>query len=235
MSLVRETAMLSVIRFTLGIVVASASLACASASSAQTEPAPAPQQPQPVTAQPQQAGTQPQQPGAPAQVTEGIQPPPGYVIGPDDVLGIVFWDLPNHGGEVIVRPDGQITLPLVNDIQAAGRTPEQLREAIVAASQKFVRDPTVSVVVKQINSRRVYVTGRVNRPGTYSLTTPVTVLQMLALAGGVTEFAKKDRIVVMRTENGRTTSYKFNYNDVIQGKKLEQNIELKPGDTVIIP
>ncbi len=227
--------MLSVIRFTLGVVVASASIACASSSSAQTAPAQAPtQQPQPVATQPQ-PGTAPAQPGTPAQATEGVQPPPGYVIGPDDVLGIVFWELPNHGGEVIVRPDGMITLPLLNDIQASGRTPDQLREAIVAASAQFVRDPTVSVVVKQINSRRVYVTGRVQRPGTYSLTTPVTVLQMLALAGGVTEFAKKDRIVVMRTENGRTTSYKFNYNDVIQGKKLEQNIELKPGDTVIIP
>ena len=158
-----------------------------------------------------------------------------YVIGPDDILGVVFWELPNHGGDVIVRPDGKITLPLLNDVQAAGLTPEQLRESIVTGSAKFVRDPTVSVVVKQINSRRVYVTGRVAKPGTYSLTTPVTVLQLLALAGGVSDYAKKDRIVVMRTEDGRTVSHKFNYSDVIQGKKLEQNIQIKPGDTVIVP
>ncbi len=161
--------------------------------------------------------------------------PPDYVIGPDDVLSVVFWEQQNHGGDVIVRPDGKITLPLINDVQAAGLTPEELRQAIVTASTKFLRDPNVTVIVKQTNSRRVYVTGRVNRPGTYVITTPVTVLQMLALAGGVAEFAKKDEIVVMRTEGGQTHSHKFNYKDVIKGKKLEQNILLKPGDTVIVP
>jgi polysaccharide export outer membrane protein len=166
---------------------------------------------------------------------QGQATPAGYLIGPDDVLGIVFWELPNHGGDVIVRPDGKITLPLLNDVQAAGLTPEQLRESITAASAKYIRDPNVSVVVKQINSLKVYVTGQVTKPGTYPLTSPTTVLQVLALAGGVTDFAKKDKIVVMRTEGGQTRSYKFNYKDVIQGKKLEQNILLKPGDTVVIP
>jgi polysaccharide export outer membrane protein len=166
---------------------------------------------------------------------QGQATPAGYLIGPDDVLGIVFWELPNHGGDVIVRPDGKITLPLLNDVQAAGLTPEQLRESIAAASAKYIRDPNVSVVVKQINSLKVYVTGQVTKPGTYPLTSPTTVLQVLALAGGVTDFAKKDKIVVMRTEGGQTRSYKFNYKDVIQGKKLEQNILLKPGDTVVIP
>ena len=161
--------------------------------------------------------------------------PPDYLIGADDVLSIVFWEAQNHGGEVLVRPDGKITLPLINDIQAAGLTPEQLRQQIVAASAKYLRDPNVSVIVKATNSRRVYVTGRVNKPGTYVITTPVTVLQMLALAGGVAEFAKKDKIVVMRTEADRTVSHKFHYSDVIKGEKLEQNILLKPGDTVIVP
>lgn len=195
-----------------------ASIACVASSSAQspTQTAPAPASAGPVS-------------------KPGIETPADYVIGADDVLAIVFWELPNHGGDVVVRPDGKITLPLLNDVQASGLTPEQLREVIVAESAKFIREPTVSVVVKQINSRRVYVTGRIAKPGTYSLTTPTTVLQMLALAGGVSDFAKKERIVVMRTENGRTVNHKFNYKDVIQGKKLEQNIQLKPGDTVIVP
>lgn len=181
------------------------------------------------------ATTSAQTPPPPAPVADAVPPPADYVIGPDDVLGIVFWELPNHGGDVIVRPDGKITLPLLNDVQAAGLTPEQLREAIAKASVEFIRDPTVSVVVKQINSRKVFVTGQVNKPGTYPLTSPTTVLQVLALAGGVGDFAKKDKIVVMRTEDGRTRSFKFNYKDVIEGKKLEQNIVLKPGDTVVVP
>lgn len=176
----------------------------------------------------------PSAPARPAQA-EAPAPPPGYLIGPDDVLGIVFWELPNHGGDVVVRPDGKVTLPLINDVQAAGLTPDELRGAIATASAKFIRDPDVTVVVKQINSRKVYVTGQVNKPGTYPLTSPTTVLQVIALAGGVNDFAKKDKIVVMRTESGQTRSYKFNYKDVIEGKKLEQNILLKPGDTVVIP
>lgn len=210
--------------------------------------APTPEAAQPQPAQSQPAPSQPgpvqpatAQPPAPAPVG-GSQPgaqaaavPPDYVIGPDDVLSVVFWEQQNHGGDVIVRPDGKITLPLINDVQAAGLTPDQLRQAIVTASTRFLRDPSVTVIVKQTNSRRVYVTGRVHRPGTYVITTPVTVLQMLALAGGVAEFAKKDRIVVMRTEAGQTVSHKFNYKDVIKGEKLEQNILLKPGDTVIVP
>lgn len=185
-----------------------------------------------TAAQPAPAAPPATQAAAPDQAQA---PPAGYLIGPDDVLGVVFWELPNHGGDVIVRPDGKITLPLLNDVQAAGLTPEQLRESIAAASAKYIRDPNVSVVVKQINSLKVYVTGQVTKPGTYPLTSPTTVLQVLALAGGVTDFAKKDKIVVMRTEGGQTRSYKFNYKDVIQGKKLEQNIVLKPGDTVVIP
>ncbi len=177
----------------------------------------------------------PVQAPSPQEDPAAATPPPGYLIGPDDVLGIVFWELPNHGGDVIVRPDGKITLPLINDVQAAGLTPEQLRASIVKESARFIREPDVTVVVKQINSLKVYVTGQVNKPGTYPLTTPTTVLQVLALAGGVGDFAKKDRVVVMRTEGGETRSFKFNYKDVIQGKKLEQNILLKPGDTVVVP
>jgi polysaccharide export outer membrane protein len=181
-------------------------------------------------------------PAVPAPTTSQVATPqaagatdPTYVIGTDDVLAIVFWELPSHGAEVAVRPDGKITLPLLNDVQAAGLTPDQLRTSITTASAKFIRDPNVSVIVKAINSRKVFVTGQVNKPGPYPLTAPTTVLQMLALAGGPSDFAKKNKIAVMRTENGQTTSLKFNYNDVIQGKKLDQNVMLKPGDTVVVP
>ncbi len=174
----------------------------------------------------------------PAQATvreaEGAKDP-SYVIGTDDVLAIVFWELPTHGAEVVVRPDGKITLPLLNDVQAAGLTPDQLRLGVTAAAAKFIREPSVSVIVKQINSRKVFVSGQVAKPGTYALTAPTTVLQLLALAGGPTDFAKKKKIAVMRTEDGQTRRITFNYNDVLNGKNLDQNILLKPGDTVVVP
>lgn len=181
-----------------------------------------------------------QTPPTPSTVQPAIQEAAGaqdptYVIGTDDVLAVVFWELPSHSAEVVVRPDGKITLPLLNDIAAAGLTPDQLRVAITTAAAKFIREPAVSVIVKQINSRKVFVSGQVARPGPYSLTSPTTVLQLLALAGGPTDFAKKKKIAVMRTENGQTQRYKFNYNDVLDGKNLEQNILLEPGDTVVVP
>jgi polysaccharide biosynthesis/export protein len=175
---------------------------------------------------------------APAQAAvreaEGAKDP-SYVIGTDDLLAIVFWELPTHGAEVVVRPDGKITLPLLNDVQAAGLTPDQLRLSITAAAAKFIREPAVSVIVKTINSRKVFVSGQVAKPGPYALTAPTTVLQLLALAGGPTDFAKKKKIAVMRTEGGQTVRLKFNYNDVLDGKNLDQNILLKPGDTVVVP
>jgi polysaccharide export outer membrane protein len=177
---------------------------------------------------------------APAAVQPAVPQAPGaqdptYVIGTDDVLAIVFWELPSHSAEVVVRPDGKITLPLLNDVAAAGLTPDQLRASITTAAAKFIREPAVSVIVKTINSRKVFVSGQVARPGTYALTSPTTVLQLLALAGGPTDFAKKKKIAVMRTENGQTARLKFNYNDVLDGKNLEQNVLLKPGDTVVVP
>jgi polysaccharide export outer membrane protein len=180
-------------------------------------------------------------PAAPAGVPAGaalppaVTPPPDYVIGADDQLTIIFWREKEMSTEVSVRPDGRISLPLLNDIQASGLTPDQLRLSITEAAAKFIEDPTVTVVVKAINSRRVFVTGQVGRPGPYPLTAPTTVLQLLALAGGVAEYAKSEQIQVMRTEDGKTTNHRFNYKDVIKGKKLEQNLLLRPGDTVIVP
>ena len=175
--------------------------------------------------------------GKPAGVAipPGVAAPPDYVIGPDDVLTVVFWRDKDMTSDVTVRPDGKITLPLLNDVNAAGLTPEQLRTQLLESASKLFEDPTVVVVVKAINSRKVFVTGNVAKPGVYPVSAPTTVLQMIATAGGLLEYAKAKEIRIMRTENGKTVSLKFNYKDVSQGKKLEQNILLKPGDTVIIP
>ena len=168
-------------------------------------------------------------------VPAGVPLPPGYLIGADDVLTIVFWKDKDMSTDVSVRPDGKVTLPLVNDIDAAGRTPEELRTAITEAAARFVEEPTVSVVVKQINSRKVFITGAVGKPGAYPINAPTTVLQLISMAGGLGEFSHSKDIIINRLEKGRQVALKFNYRDVSRGKNLRQNIELKPGDTVIVP
>ncbi|HEY3383886.1 MAG TPA: polysaccharide biosynthesis/export family protein [Vicinamibacterales bacterium] len=164
-----------------------------------------------------------------------VPPPPGYVIGPDDILQVLYWREKDVSAEVIVRPDGMISLPLLNDVQAAGLTPEQLRDKVNEAAKKFFEDPNVTINIKQINSRKVFITGSVAKPGPYPLTAATSVLQLIAMAGGLTEFADQKNITIMRTENGRQLSFAFNYKDVTRRKNLKQNIELKPGDTVIVP
>jgi polysaccharide export outer membrane protein len=161
--------------------------------------------------------------------------PPGYVIGTDDVLSIVYWKDKDMSADAQVRPDGRIALPLINEVQAAGLTPEQLREKLTEESKKFMEDANITVVVRQINSRKAFITGEVNKPGPYPLTSATTVMQLIAMAGGLREYADSKKIVIMRTEQGKPVSLKFNYKDVIAGKNLRQNIELKPGDTVVVP
>jgi polysaccharide export outer membrane protein len=171
-------------------------------------------------------------PGAAAVVTT---PAMDYTIGVGDVLNIVFWRETELSGEVVVRPDGKITVPLVKDITAVGLTPAQLQTELEASAKRFIQEPNATVSVRTINSRQVFITGNVVRPAAYPLHGPTTVLQFIAQAGGVLEFAKADEIVIMRTEHGKATSFKFNYNDVKKAKNLTQNIELRPGDTVIVP
>jgi polysaccharide biosynthesis/export protein len=232
----------------LGILVLGSTLIGSSAASAapQAQPAGKPAQSKPAT--PQQpppstgsttggsTGSNSAHPAAPPPgTTGGITPPSDYVIGADDQLRVVFWRDDSMSGDVVVRPDGKISLTLLNDIQAAGLTPNQLREQLTQAAARYVTDPSVTVIVKQINSRKVYVTGQVNKPGPYLLNDNMTILQMLAVAGGLQEWADADHILVMRTENGQQKSYKFNYKDVRKGKNLQQNIMLKPGDTLVVP
>jgi polysaccharide biosynthesis/export protein len=158
-----------------------------------------------------------------------------YIIGPEDVLSIVYWRDKEMSGDVSVRPDGKISVPLLDDVQAAGLTPEQLRDRLVEASKKLIEDPSVSVVVRQMNSKKVFITGEVAKPGPYQLTGPTTVLQLIATAGGLREYADSKKIVILRTVGANKVGFSFNYKDVSAGKKLAQNIELKPGDTVVVP
>lgn len=161
--------------------------------------------------------------------------PRGYVIGPEDILSIVFWRDKEMSGDVVVRPDGMISLPLLNDVQAAGRTPEQLREQLEKGAAKFVADPNATVIVKEINSRKVFITGNVAKPGIYPLTGDMTVLQFIAVAGGILEYADAKNIGVLREESGKERRLTFNYKDVARGKNVQQNILLRPGDTVVVP
>lgn len=172
---------------------------------------------------------------APTPVAPAVTVPANYVIGPEDVLGIVFWRETEISGDVTVRPDGRITLPLIGEIQAEGQRPEALRDQIQTAAGKYMADANVSVVVRQVNSRKIFITGKVTNPGTFPLVGPRNVMQLIALAGGLTEYADAKNITIMRNENGQLRSFKFNYKDVAKGKKLEQNITLQPGDTVVVP
>ncbi len=160
---------------------------------------------------------------------------PGYVIGAEDVLNISVWKEPEVTRTVPVRPDGKISLPLINDIQAAGLTPAQLTALIMEKLNKYFTDPQVTVIVTAINSRRIYILGEVNRSGTYQLLPNMTVLQALSGAGGFSQFANLKGIYVLREENGKQIKFPFNYKEVIKGNRPEQNILLKPGDTIVVP
>jgi len=158
-----------------------------------------------------------------------------YVIGPEDVLNINVWKEPEVSASVPVRPDGKVSLPLLNDIQAAGLTPMQLRSQITEKLKQFLTEPQVTVTVTAVNSRRVYIIGEVSRPGAFPLVPNMTILQALTSAGGPSPYAKTTKIYMLRTENGTQSKLAFNYKDVIKGKNTNQNIVLKPGDTIVVP
>jgi polysaccharide export outer membrane protein len=157
-----------------------------------------------------------------------------YVIGPDDTLHISVWKEPDLTETLPVRPDGKISMPLLDDIQAAGLTPVALKVLITEKLKKFIADPRVTVVVTGMNSRRVFVTGEVTHSGPMTLLPQMTALQALAQAG-FTQFANTKAIYILRTENGKQTKLAFNYKEVVKGNNPEQNIALKPGDTIVVP
>ena len=157
-----------------------------------------------------------------------------YIIGREDALRVAVWKEPELTATLPVRPDGMISLPLLNDVQAAGLTPMQLAASITEKLKRYVADPRVTVVVTAMNSQRVYVLGEVNHTGAMPLIPNMTVLQALASAG-FTQFANTKGIYVLRTENGKQQKLPFNYKQVIKGESMEQNIALKPGDTIVVP
>lgn len=160
---------------------------------------------------------------------------PNYVIGPQDVLDISVWKEPELTRPVPVRPDGKISMPLLNDVQAAGKTPLQLAADITAGLKKFVTDPQVTVIVTTINSQRVFILGEVTRAGAYPLLPNMTVLQALSSAGGFTIYANLKKIYVLRVEEGKQVKHPFNYKDVLAGKAADQNIIVRAGDTIVVP
>jgi polysaccharide export outer membrane protein len=157
-----------------------------------------------------------------------------YQIGPEDVLDISVWKNPELSRTVPVRPDGKVSLPLLNDFRAAGLTPSDLREQLVSRLSDFVPTPEVSVIVREVHSRKVAVVGAVKTAGRYELKSPMTVLEAIALAQGFTDFAARDRIVVLRQSGGTTTRIPFNYRKIADGAEQE-NFFVRPGDIVVVP
>jgi polysaccharide biosynthesis/export protein len=159
-----------------------------------------------------------------------------FVIGNGDVLNISVWKQADLSRSLPVRSDGKISLPLIGEVQATGRTPLKLEEEISTKFRPFLAEPEVTVIVEQINSEKFNILGRVAKPGSYPLVNPTTVLDAIAVAGGCRDFAKQKGIYVLRKHSdGSETKYPFNYQDVIKGKNTAQNIELEPHDTVIVP
>lgn len=170
-----------------------------------------------------------------AQESNSTSDRPEYIIKPNDLLEIVVWGEPDISRTVLVRPDGRISLPLVQDLLASELTPVELKEQIENRLQEFIDSPNVTVIVTAIQSYKVYVIGKIQNPGGIVVEKPITVLQALTLAGGFQEYADESEISIVRTSGLEHLVFEFNYKDVIKGKKSEQNITLQSGDVVIVP
>jgi polysaccharide export outer membrane protein len=185
-------------------------------------------------------GVQAQAPVAadkPAPVTSAVPgiDPSTYKVGPEDVLDISVWKEEGLKKEVLVRPDGGLSYPLIGEVQAAGKSVLELRDEIAKRLEKFIPDPAVSVAILKIGSQRIYVVGKVQKPGEFPVGRYVDVLQALSMAGGLTPFADANAIRVMRREGTNQVALPFEYNRVVRGDKVEQNIQLRAGDVVVVP
>lgn len=158
-----------------------------------------------------------------------------YLLGPEDAIEISVWKEPELTKQLIIRPDGKVSYPLIGEIQAAGRTVKELREEISKRLEKFVTDAQVTVLLLKAQHYKIYVVGKVNKPGEYVAGRPVTVMQALAMAGGLTPFAAPGRIVILRKSGDKEQTLPFNYKEVARGRNLEQNRVLLPGDVVVVP
>jgi polysaccharide export outer membrane protein len=182
----------------------------------------------------QQAAGGPAAPAKTAPESAGV--PDNYRIGAGDVLEINVWKEPEASVQgVTVRPDGKISLPLVKDLAVIGQTPQELQKTLTAKFSQFINGADVTVVVKEVRSKKVYLIGAVKKEGPVPLTSDMTVLQVLSEAGGVTEFAKKKKIYVLRTVNGKQVKFPFNLDAVVKGEHMEQNVTVLPDDTVVVP
>jgi polysaccharide export outer membrane protein len=157
--------------------------------------------------------------------------PRTYVIGAEDALFVRVWREPDFSMGYVVRPDGKITVPLIGDLQAAGLTPERLADQLRQALSEYINKPDVTVTVSQVNSKKYYITGEINRPGEFALVVPTKIFDALSNAGGFRDFANKKKIIIIRGAD----RIKFNYLDIIKGKNLDQNIFIENGDTIVVP
>jgi polysaccharide biosynthesis/export protein len=173
--------------------------------------------------------------GVAADVPAAVDLGPDYIIGPGDLIDIAVWKDETLSKSVVVLPDGKISFPLIGEIRAAGRTIPQIKQEITQKISPYAPDPIISIEVRQVNSMLIYVIGRVNAPGRFSLNTNVNVLQALTMAGGVNPFAKRDRIKIFRQEGAKTAIFRFKYDEVVEGIGLEQNIMLQRGDLIVVP
>lgn len=164
-----------------------------------------------------------------------LQQDRSYVIGCGDKLQVIVWGHENLSTNPVVRPDGMISLPLLGDIRVEGYSVNDLKKELNIRMSEYIQEPSVSVSVSEINSLKVYVIGEVNQPGEFDLMSYTTVLQAIAQAGGFTDYAKKNKIQIIRTQGNEKVKIKFNYKQVIKGKNLDQNIPLKPGDVILVP
>lgn len=166
----------------------------------------------------------------------GKEPSSDYVIGSEDVLAVNIWKEPEMSKIVPVRPDGKITLPLIGDIQASGLTPRALQTTIASGLRSYVSNPEVTVIVQEVKSQKFNIIGEIAKPGSYPLLDPMSVLDAIAVGGGLRDFAKSGRIYVLRAQSdGTHAKFPFDYKQVIKGKKLSENIQLRPGDTIVVP
>jgi polysaccharide export outer membrane protein len=193
------------------------------------------QQPAKAVEAPVREGVKVEVAPAPEAVKPDVVVDSGYQIGPEDVLSIVVWKEEGLKAEVLVRPDGGISFPLIGDLQAAGKTAAQLQDEIAKKLEKFIPDPVVSVSLLKVVGNKIYVIGRVNHPGEFPAGRYIDVMQALSMAGGLTTFAAENGIKVLRKEGGKDVVLPFRYSDVKNGENLEQNVRLKGGDTVVVP
>jgi polysaccharide biosynthesis/export protein len=199
------------------------------------EPADKGQQPEATIITPAQMETKAEAAPASEPVKADVEVDSGYQIGPEDVLAISVWKEEGLKVEALVRPDGGISFPLIGDIQAAGKTAVQLREEITRKLGKFIPDPVVSIGLLRVAGNKIYVIGKVLKPGEFPAGRYIDVMQALSMAGGLTPFAAENGIKILRKDGGKDIVFPFRYSDVKNGENLEQNVRLKGGDVVVVP